>query len=237
MLEEIAMCGGIAGCILAVIAIIAILVVKSDIKHMLDKDEILFDDNFALKKQAIENALNLVDKIEENPSIVNSEDFKQEAKVCYNQMLCVTSNLEIVENFKNLAILGYSATETEIKQFKYDCRKDIGLKTKKLKVEKVKAEKQPRVRPVKPVRPASVDEFEREEIIPMPSNEPTTPVQQQTDNIVIPKPSAIKPETIRNTPSRPMGTMGVKQVGRPTQSPQSRTSAGPANRLRRTDND
>ena len=53
MLEKIAMWGGIAGIVVALVAIIVLFLTRANILDILDKDVILFDKNFELKKQAI----------------------------------------------------------------------------------------------------------------------------------------------------------------------------------------
>ena len=221
MLEKIAMWGGIAGCILAIITIIAVLYIQGSIKRILNKDEIIFDSNFALKKQAIESAMNLIDKLEQDNSLVNSDEFKKQAKLCYNQMLCVTSNLKLVELFYSLTIEGTPASHLEYKQFKYACRKDIGFSTTKITtpkevVEKPKAVKQPKIK--------DFDNLERE-VFSMPGEE----VFEE------PKPKAKPVEQVTQPVRRPVNQQGVQQIGRPAsnQTPTQR----PTVQRRRTDID
>ena len=65
MIEKIAMWGGFAGVIVAIIAIVVLFLTRENILDILDKDVILFDKNFELKKQAIERAMLMADELEE----------------------------------------------------------------------------------------------------------------------------------------------------------------------------
>ena len=56
MLNSIAIWGGIVGMGVAVLALLLMVFTKKDIADIVNRDVILFDQNFALKKQAIEKA-------------------------------------------------------------------------------------------------------------------------------------------------------------------------------------
>lgn len=137
ILEYISMWGGVAGCILALVAIIVIFVVKFDIKHTINRDNILFNEAFAIKKQAIENAMTIVDEIElGGNNIVHTAEFATKARKCYNELLCVSSKSNLADEFYTIAVEGKTTTPVAIAKFKINCRKDIGLKTKASKIMK-----------------------------------------------------------------------------------------------------
>lgn len=132
MIETIAMWGGFAGIIVAVFAVIILYLTRKNILDILEKDVILFDKNFELKKSAINTAMNLVDQVEKfGNDIVYRPDFSEKAKNCYNDLLCVVNNLTLAEDFRKLAINpeGLSST-AKIVEFKLACRRDIGLNLK-----------------------------------------------------------------------------------------------------------
>ena len=132
MLETIAMWGGVAGCALALVAILAIWVIKAEIKNLLNRDKILFDQNFALKKEVIDTALAIADEIDANgEAIIASPAFQARAKKCYNDLICVSSTMKLAEEFYSLAVENLTpVTQTRIAKFKVACRKDIGLSLK-----------------------------------------------------------------------------------------------------------
>lgn len=142
MWETISMWGGVAGILVSLFAIIIIFLTRKNILDILDKDVILFDKNFELKNKAIQKALNLVDEIERNNSIIHTPDFNEKARVCYNELLCVLTDVRVADEFYNIAVdSSNESNETQIAQFKLSCRHDIGLKTKKAKIVKRTIEK------------------------------------------------------------------------------------------------
>lgn len=136
MIESIAMWGGIAGLVASVFAIIILYLTRKNILDILDKDVILFNKNFDLKKEAITKALELADEVaQRGKSITSSYDFQQKAKQCYNDLLCVTSEVKVADEFYSIAVdTNTDVTQTKVAQFKLMCRRDIGLKTKKSKL-------------------------------------------------------------------------------------------------------
>lgn len=132
MLNNIAIWGGIVGMAVALLALILMIFTKKDIADIVNRDVILFDQNFSLKKQAIEKAFKLLDDLEQTPAIASNAEFVRLAKQSYNELLCVMTNQLLAEQFKNLAIAG-NVNSANLAKFKFDCRKDIGLKTKYIK--------------------------------------------------------------------------------------------------------
>ena len=94
MLKEVAVGVGIAGIVVAVFAIIILILLKKNITDILNKDAILFSKNFELKKEAINNSLNLVDEVAaKGKTICLNPEFAIKAKDCYNNLLCVVTNV------------------------------------------------------------------------------------------------------------------------------------------------
>lgn len=132
-MEQIAMWGGIAGIVVAVVAIIVLLLTRKNILDILNKDAILFDHNFEVKKQAISKALTLTeDVLTMGDKVKTLAEFKKRAKDAYNDLLCVVSNVEVADEFYEITLnQNQSIDPVQIAEFKLLCRKDIGLKTKK----------------------------------------------------------------------------------------------------------
>ena len=81
MWTTIAMWGGVAGLFISIFAVIILFLTRKNILDILDKDVILFDRNFELKKSAIEDAFKLVDEIQEKgEQITLNNEFKMRAK-------------------------------------------------------------------------------------------------------------------------------------------------------------
>lgn len=152
MLTNIAIWGGIVGMGVAVLALLLMVFAKKDIADIVNRDVILFDQNFALKKQAIEKAFKLLDDLEQNPAIFSNAEFVRLAKQSYNELLCVMTRQMLAEQFKNLALNSGEVSASAVAKFKFDCRKDIGLRTKYIKQT---APTLPKVsKPVEEIRPA-----------------------------------------------------------------------------------
>lgn len=129
---------GIIAIISSVISIIAVVLTRHNIVDILDKDVILFDKNFEIKKSAISQALLLTDRInKEGKDLVLKPDFKMQAENCYNDLLCVVSKIKLAEEFYAITINpNEEVTETRLAEFKLLCRQDIGLKTRGAKIVK-----------------------------------------------------------------------------------------------------
>lgn len=136
MLEKIAMWGGVAGIVVALVAIIIMFLTRQNILDILDKDVILFDKNFELKKQAIEGAMLMADEMEEKGTQLKmNSEFAENAKRTYNELLCVVSDVRVADEFYNLFIdKSVAPTSSQFAHFKLICRHDIGLSNKKAKL-------------------------------------------------------------------------------------------------------
>ena len=135
MWSTIAMWGGVAGLFISIFAIIILYLTRKNILDILDKDVILFGRNFEIKKKTITDAFKLIDEIaESNGRIKSNPNFVERAKMCYNDLLCVISDIKVADEFYSLTLEDVDFSLTRIAQFKIMCRKDIGLKTKNAKV-------------------------------------------------------------------------------------------------------
>ena len=80
MLNNIAIWGGIVGMCVALFALLLMVFAKKDIADIVTRDVILFDQNFMLKKQAIEKAFKLLDDLDQNPALLSNAEFVKLAK-------------------------------------------------------------------------------------------------------------------------------------------------------------
>lgn len=128
MIEKIAMWGGIAGIVVALFAIIIIWFIRNGIIDTLDRDVVMFDKNYELKKEAIEKAFNCLDYVSTSGlQIKNNPQYTQKAKEAYNALLCTVTSPALYQEFYRLAVdrttSGY--TISDIEKFKIECRNEL----------------------------------------------------------------------------------------------------------------
>ena len=194
ILESIAMWAGAAGCTLALLTIFILVGVSSKINSTLNKDKILFDQNFALKKDVIEKAMALVDEIEKNgSSLASVPEYTKRVQECYNQLLCVSTDLNLVNQFLDLTMSGGIITAFDVAKFKVACRKDIGLSTKNFKL------------------PKKAGITERNIVDSTPTARQRQPIPMQPPT---PQPMQ-RPDLMSQMTNRPTQNAGVRQVARP----------------------
>lgn len=136
ILESISMWGGLAGVVIAIFAIIILYLTRSNIVGLLDKDAIMYDKVYELKKKAIQNAFDILDYYEiYGIDVRNSKQFIQKAKSAYNELMCVANTPKVYEDFYTLTLdPNYTQiTVQNIADFKVLCRNDLGLRNKKNK--------------------------------------------------------------------------------------------------------
>lgn len=134
MWSTVAMWGGVAGLFVSIISVIILFLTRKNIMDILDKDVILFERNFDIKKNAIEKSYKLIDEIQlRGQQITSNYDFIERAKSCYNELLCVVSDIAVANEFYDIAIAGSPSDERRLNSYKISCRKDIGLRTKATK--------------------------------------------------------------------------------------------------------
>ena len=212
MLETIAMWGGVAGVAIAIIAIIILLLTRQNIVHILDRDTILFDQNFEIKQKAINSALSIVDDIvDTNASVKNSPEFLKKAKLTYNDLMCVLSDVRIADEFYAIAVEKETAfNEARIAQFKLMCRKDIGLKVSKSQIVS-RVLKNQKSTPAQPMmqqtqyqpqqyvpQQAQYPQYQEQQAQPIQPTQPQQPAQpqrlvKQMQQSQTPRPSATRP--------------------------------------------
>lgn len=216
MIEKIAMWGGFAGVIIALVAMIVLFLTRQNILDILDKDVILFDKNFELKKQAIERAMLMADELEEKGTQTKSNlEYVETAKKTYNELLCVVSNVRVADEFYNLIVDQTSMpTATQFAHFKLLCRHDIGLSNKKAKVLKRAKATESAVSEIDKTSPLNPS-FDRPER-PMPYTQPR-PIQPQ---------QPMQPTQPMQRPQRPMPPRPVQ----PIQQSQPMQQSQPVNR-------
>ena len=136
MIEKIAMWGGIAGIIIAVFAIAILYLTRSNIIDLLDRDVVMYDKNYELKKEAFEEAFNCLDAVAQGGfEVKGNPQFAQRAREAYNGLLCTVTSAKIYQEFYRLAVDqtvgGY--TTQDIEKFKISCRAELISKHKKSK--------------------------------------------------------------------------------------------------------
>lgn len=224
-MQTFAMWSGVAGIIVSLFAVIILFLTRKNILDILDKDVILFDKNFELKKQAISNAFSLLDELKNNSSIKKDEKFIERAKVCYNDLICVVSNLKIVDDFYAITLASGNVSESQIVQFKLACRRDIGLTTKHTKAYKQIKENYPAtknvqtqveqptyVQPNLQERPVQPQPRPTQYAQPVQPNQPTPNQQTQPVNAQ-PAPSQVGQQTQHSNSQQINPT--AQRVGRP----------------------
>ena len=207
------MWGGVAGLVISIFAIIILFLTRQSIVSILNKDKILFDESFHLKKEAVFKALTLVDELETTNGVAKGyAEFNEKAKSSYNDLLCVLSDVRIADEFYNIAI----NPQTELNlarnaQFKLMCRKDIGLKIGKAQTLK-RVIQQQKSQTTTPVQPTPVVQQPQAPIQPQATSQyvqsqPTQPVQQ----------SAARPTRpiVPGQPTRIMAQPQVRRVSKP----------------------
>lgn len=133
MIEKIAMWGGFAGIIIAIFAIIVIYLTRSNIIDLLDRDVVMYDKNYEMKKEAFEKAFNCLDSIALNGvEIKNNPQYIQQAKQAYNALLCTLYSAKLYQEFYHLALdpTVSNFSINDIENFKIACRNELISKHK-----------------------------------------------------------------------------------------------------------
>lgn len=219
MIENIAMWGGIAGLVVSLFAVVILFLTKQSINDILNKDAILFDNNFEIKKNAICVAMSLVDEVQEKgDAIKNNEEFSKRAKQCYNDLLCVLNDVRIADQFYNITLNKDSLfNEARNAQFKVLCRNDIGLRTKDSMLMKRLSQKQNNhVEYQQPVQPQPTYQQPISQTIQQPSFEQSQQtIQTQQPRPIRPVQNPQPTTTQQPRPVRPSANQTVRPVGRP----------------------
>lgn len=212
MIENIAILVGVAALVVSVMACVAFLLLKKNIKDILQKDSLVFDKNFEIKKQAITDSFNIVDEVVLQGKSANLEnEYIEKVIKCYNDLLCVMSNSHIVDEFYNIALnVNYPVNHRIITDYKLSCRNDLGLKTKAPNMKAVKTNNNtaefntPISQPTQPQpvvyeQPVQPQVEVQQPVQPRPQPRPTVrPVQPRPQ----PRPTQVRPQA-RPTQPRP----------------------------------
>lgn len=130
-LQAVSLWGGVAGVIVAIFAIIILFLTRRNIINILEKDQILFDKNYEMRKNAIENSLNVVDYlVDYGTNVLTSKTFIQKARTAYNDMMVMVHNAKLIDAFYALCLddTRESVTAIDVAVYKSMCRKEIGFK-------------------------------------------------------------------------------------------------------------
>lgn len=127
--KDIGLWGGLIGGVVSIIAVILIYMTRVNIVNILDRDSLLFDNNYDLKKKAIQNSMDMVDYLASyGDKIKSNKDYITKCKEAYNELLCVANSKTLVDNFYELTLGGNEVTQTQIDNYKIDCRLELGFK-------------------------------------------------------------------------------------------------------------
>ena len=216
MIENIAILAGVSALVVSIMACVAFLLLKKNIKDILQKDALVFDKNFEIKKNAITESFNIVDEVVIQGKSANLENAYIEKVIkCYNDLLCVMSNSQIVDEFYNIALnVNYPVNHRIITDYKLACRNDLGLKTKAPNMKAVKSNNKPAEYKEPVQQPAQPVMYEQPV---QPQVAPQQPVQPRP---VQPNPTQPRPQVrpaVRPTQSRPAQPRPVQP--RPTARP------------------
>ena len=132
-MEKIAMWGGIAGIVVAIFAIVILYLTRSNIIDLLDRDVVMYDKNFEIKKDALNEAFNCLDVLAKNGTDVKSNpQYLQRAKEAYNALLCCVNSPKIYQEFYRMAIDSTASATSglEIEKFKISCRTELMARRK-----------------------------------------------------------------------------------------------------------
>lgn len=131
-MENVALITGIAGIVLSFFSIIILILTRKSILDILNKDSLIFDKNFEIKEKWMVETLNLIDSVEtQGQAITSNPEFSKRAKICYNHLICVITNMQLSDEFFDICFNpSANITTDRLKNFKLSCRKDIGFKVK-----------------------------------------------------------------------------------------------------------
>lgn len=156
ILENIALWGGVAGVVVSIFSIIIVYLTRSNIIDLLDKDVIMYDKVYELKKNAFCAAFDCIDYYEiYGVDVKSSKQFIQKAKSIYNDLMCVSNTTRIYEEFFKLTLdpNNTKISQLDIANFKDMCRNDLGLHTRKKKGGKRAVDTTPIVSQINAVSP------------------------------------------------------------------------------------
>ena len=125
---------GIAAIVIAVFSIVILYLTRNNIIELLDRDVVMYDKNFEIKKECLYEAFNCLDLVAQNgTNIKNNPQFTQRAKQAYNGLLCVVTSPKLYQEFYRMTLdQGDSVYSIEdIENFKIACRAELITKQKR----------------------------------------------------------------------------------------------------------
>ena len=125
---------GIGSLVVAAFAVVILYLTRNNIIDLLDRDVVMYDKNFEIKKECLYEAFNCLDLVAQNGSGIKSNpQFAQRAKQAYNGLLCVVTSPKLYQEFYRMAIdqTDNVYSVEEIEAFKITCRTELISKHKR----------------------------------------------------------------------------------------------------------
>ena len=119
---------------IAMFAVVILYLTRSNIIDLLDRDVVMYDQNYALKKSSIEEAFNCLDAISQNGTeLKNNQQFVARAKQAYNGLLCTLTSARLYQEFYRMTIdtTDNDYSIEDIEAFKIACRMELISKCKR----------------------------------------------------------------------------------------------------------
>lgn len=130
-LQSISLWGGVAGVVVSLFAVIILFFTRRNILDILEKDQILFEKNYEMRKNAIEASLNVVDYlVDYGADVLTSKTFVAKARSAYNDLMVMVSDAKVIDMFYSLCLddTRSDVSPIDVAAYKSLCRKEIGFK-------------------------------------------------------------------------------------------------------------
>ena len=115
-------------------AVVILYLTRSNIIDLLDRDVIMYDKNYELKKESIEEAFNCLDAVSQNGvEIKTNPQFATRARQAYNGLLCSLNSAKLYQEFYRMTIdtTDNDYSIEDIEAFKIACRMELVSKHKR----------------------------------------------------------------------------------------------------------
>ncbi len=127
---DVSLIVGIVSIFVSIFAVIYMFMTRSNIVSILDKEQIIFDENLEIKKSCLVESMDLIDEIaDKGDGIKYDKIFVNKAKHIYNDLVCITTDLKIAQEFYNIAVKNGEIQKEQLINYKLLCRKEMGFKT------------------------------------------------------------------------------------------------------------
>ncbi len=211
MIYFLIICGIISICA-SLIAIIAVVLTKHEISSLLNKDKLLFNENFIAKQKVLEESMSLADDvIKRGKALCLNPEFSTRATNCLNSLMCVVSNVKLIDCFSTIVKDVNAENSKElVEDYKLLCRQDLGFKVRKNKNKKVE-KVQPADYAQKPANPQVSTQQTPTQMRPATNptqqrvNTPKQPVNSASQNL-----NATNKTTTIKQPAEPTRPSSVK---------------------------